>query len=86
MDSSKRYPVVLNNLKQGKLVDYNVVRVSDGLQHEENWTVTVIFTFAFDKSGSPLTPRPEGYTGTGHSKGEALSFASFSALQHLGYI
>ncbi|KAG8991500.1 hypothetical protein FRB94_012457 [Tulasnella sp. JGI-2019a] len=86
MDPTKRYPVILNNLKQKKLVDYEVVEVPEGPRHEEKWTVTILFKFALDASGSALLPRPEGYVAPGRTKGEALTIASFYALQHLGYI
>ncbi|KAG8990921.1 hypothetical protein FRB94_013016 [Tulasnella sp. JGI-2019a] len=87
MDPTKRYAVTLNNLKQANLVDYTIVNVPDGPQHQQNWTVTIIFNFALNRSNRlPLTPQPEGYTANSGSKGEALTIASFYALRHLGYI
>ncbi|KAG8990323.1 hypothetical protein FRB95_010956 [Tulasnella sp. JGI-2019a] len=86
MDPAKRYAVYLNNLRQKKLVDYEIVAVSEGLRHDERWTTTILFKFALDEFKSALVPRPGGYTAIGKTKGEALTIASFYALQHLGYI
>ncbi|KAG8983621.1 hypothetical protein FRB94_005428 [Tulasnella sp. JGI-2019a] len=78
--AAARYSVKLNNLKQKRSVNYNVIEVSEGPRNQELWTVTVYVTSTTIEN----VETPFHFSGQGNSKGQAFNVASLSVLQELG--